>query len=114
VLRFLLIHLCFGVLKLSIATCNLGHGFLSFDPAQTIKKLLDCAERRAMQFLRVIEQVEMHAKLFVQGNHVVANNVKSAALGWAFRPEGADYNMPSRLDGVGHLPNISGSFIYHG
>ncbi len=24
-------------------------GFLSIDPAETIKKLLDCAERRAMQ-----------------------------------------------------------------
>jgi len=39
---------------------------LSFDPAQTIKKLLDCTERRPMQFLGVIKQVEMHAKLVVQ------------------------------------------------
>lgn len=67
-----------------------------------------------MQFLGVIEQVEMHAKLFVQGLRVVANNVKTAALGWTFRPEGADYHAPSRLHRARHLTNISCSFIYIG
>ena len=67
-----------------------------------------------MQFLGLVEQVEMHAKLFVQGIRVVANNFKTAALGWAFRPEGADYHVPSRLDRVCHLANISCSFIYRG
>ena len=67
-----------------------------------------------MQFLGVVEQVEMHAKLFVQGIRVVANNVKTAALGWAFRPEGADDHVPSRLDGVCPLSNVGFSFIARG
>jgi hypothetical protein len=67
-----------------------------------------------MQFLGVVEQVEMQAKLFVQGLRVVANNVKAAALGWAFQPECADYHVPSRLDRACHLKDISCSFIYRG
>jgi hypothetical protein len=56
----------------------------------------------------------MHAKPFVQGLRVVANNVKTAALGWAFRPEGADYHVPLWLDRACHLTNISCSFTYRG
>ena len=64
-----------------------------------------------MQLLGVVEQVEMHAKLFVQGLRVVANNVKTAALGWTFRPEGADYHMPSRLDRPSHLTDIDPTLV---
>jgi len=67
-----------------------------------------------MQFLGVVEQVETHSKLFVQALRVVANNVKTAALGWAFGPEGTDYHVPSRLDRVCHLTNVGCSFIYCG
>jgi len=67
-----------------------------------------------MQFLGTLQQVKTHTELLVQGLGVVANNAKTAAFGWTFRPEGADYHVPSGLDRVRHLANISCSFIYRG
>jgi hypothetical protein len=80
--------------------------FLSFHSAETVKKLLDCIEWCAMQFLGVSQQAETHAKLAVQRLGVIANHVKTAALRRPFRPEGADNYMTSGLDRVGYLANI--------
>jgi hypothetical protein len=80
--------------------------FLSFDSAETIKKLLDCVEGCAVQFLGTPQQAETHAKLAVQGLGVIANNVQTTALRGSFRPEGADNYMTSGLDRVGYLAHI--------
>ena len=44
---------------------GLIQGFLSFYRAEAIEKLLDCVERRAMQFLRASQQPETRAKLLI-------------------------------------------------
>jgi hypothetical protein len=66
----------------------------SFDPAQTVKKLLDCAERRAVHFLAAIQQSKMQPKLLVQRLRIVANNLQTAALAWPFRSEGLTITFP--------------------
>jgi hypothetical protein len=80
--------------------------FLSFDPTETVKKLLDCIERCAMQFFRVSQQAETHTKLAVQGLRIIANNVQTAASRGAVEPEGANDHMPSGLNRFRYLANI--------
>jgi hypothetical protein len=81
-------------------------GLLSFHSAQTIKKLLDCIEGCAVQFLGTPQQAETHSELAMQGLGIIANNVQTTAFRGAFGPEGADDHMTSGLDRVGYLANI--------
>jgi hypothetical protein len=62
----------------------------SFDPAETVKELLDCAKRRVVHLFAAIEQPKMHAKLLMRRLRIVPNNLQTAALGWPFWPESAD------------------------
>ena len=79
---------------------------LSFDPAVAIEKLLRGAKRSLMQFLRALFDAETNSELFVQRFFVVAHDVETAALGRAFRPEGADDDVASGPNCGSHLPNV--------
>jgi hypothetical protein len=79
---------------------------ISFDPAETIEKLLRRTERSVVQLLDAIQQTKAHAKLRVQRLRIVTNNLKAVAFRGAFGSERADQHVPTRLHRTRHLANI--------
>jgi hypothetical protein len=86
----------------------------SFDPAQTVKKRLDCAERCGVHFLAAIQQSKMQPKLLVQRLRIVANNLQTAALAWPFRSEGTDDHISSGLHCAGNLADVGDTVARRG
>ena len=80
------------------------HNLLRFKSAVAIQELLYRAERRLVQLFRAFDQSEARAKLFVQGFGVVADDIETAAFGWAFWSERADDDMAAGLNRTRDLP----------
>ena len=86
-----------------------------FDPAKAVEKLLHCSERCAVQFLGAVQQLKMHAKLTMQFFCIIADYVHlTTCISLAPRAECADDHVPSGLNRVGYLTNVSYASVWGG
>ena len=85
-----------------------------FDSAVAIEELLCSAERCLVQLFRAFDQSEARAEFFVQGFGVVADDIETAAFGWAFWSERANDDMAARLNRTRDLPNVGGPLFWRG
>ena len=85
-----------------------------FDSAVAIEKLLDCAKRCLMQFLRTPQQAEVHSKFSVQRFGIVADNLKTTALRGTLWSESADDHVASALYRAGDLADIGNTVSRRG
>ena len=67
-----------------------------FHFAVAVKKLLDRSKWSIVQFLRTLQQAELHSKFLMQGLGIVADNIETTALYGAFWSERAYDHVPSR------------------
>jgi len=56
----------------------------------------------------------MHPKLLVQRRRIVANNLKTAALGWPFWSESTDDHISARLHCAGNFADVGETVAWRG
>src|ERR1700760_948348 len=80
----------------------------------TIEKLLDYSEWSFVEFLRALQQLEVHSKLPVQGIGIVADDVEATAFDWAVESKCAHYYMSPGPNCARHLAHVSGAVALFG